>query len=904
MAAVMMGSVLPVFAVNDEVPAKMESAVIAVETEVTIDDEKTENIDNSEIEFDKEIEEFIEQDDYAELMVTGIRYGDYLYYTVLDDGTVEISDCDSSATGEIVIPSEIDGKSVTSIGEWAFSKCGGLMSVTISDSVMSIGELAFYECSGLMSVTISDSVTSIGFAAFMSCSNLTSVTIGNSVASIGNEAFAGCRSLTSVTIGNSVTSIGNEAFNACNKLTTIEVNEDNVNYSSVDGSLFNKDKTELIQYAIGKQNKKYTIPYSVIEILNGAFENCRNLENVIIPDSVTRIGNSAFKNCSNLTSVTIPNSVMCLGEFVFDGTNLKSLSLSNKMIEIPRYSFSICRELTDITIPKNITLIEENAFLYCDNIKDIYYEGSEKDWSEITIEDYNDSLVNATIHCNSQVKEKSETINKNIDNNKMSLNGTVSYNVSGNNYSARRAASTVKSYLIEDNKLINRVEYVSAEKGIVVESYFNNGMLKNTITIDAELDIFGGFYSGEKYNFLVFGQQNKSESDECEIMRIVKYSKDWVRLGKCSVYGANTYIPFDAGSLRMTETGGLLYIHTCHDMYKSNDGLHHQANMTYVMNEELNEITQSCYYVAYIGVGYVSHSFNQFIQTDGKYVYRVDHGDAYPRAVSITKCNVNGSITNVDYTLPLKINGVIGDNDTGVSIGGFELSENNCLIAGTSVDMSDENTYDPYGLRNIFVSITDKDLKKSRIVWLTDYDDEITVYTPHLINMNDGNYAVLWEENDGFEISLKVAIINENGEKKSEFSLRDFRLSDCKPIMASDGFIKWYTTTGKKVYLYVFNPYICKYGDLKIDNYSVNDQSASVTVSNNTSEKRRAEVIIAGYNGDDMVSVNSQTVSFNARQTKDIVFDNIDGNNVREYKIMIWDSFNMMKPIDNAITYK
>ena len=110
---------------------------------------------------------------------------------------------------------------MTSIGEWAFSGCGGLTSITIPNSVTSIGEWAFSYCSGLTSVTIPNSVTSIGEYTFYECSGLTSVTIPNSVTSIGNWAFSGCGGLTSITIPNSVTSIRSGAFSRCNEIENV-----------------------------------------------------------------------------------------------------------------------------------------------------------------------------------------------------------------------------------------------------------------------------------------------------------------------------------------------------------------------------------------------------------------------------------------------------------------------------------------------------------------------------------------------------------------------------------------------------------------------------------------------------------------------------------------------------------
>ncbi len=104
------------------------------------------------------------------------------------------------AQGDFTIPAEIDGSAVTSIGNFAFSGCSGLTSVTIPDGVTSIGGCAFHGCSHLTSVTIPDSVTSIGIGAFEDCGELTSVTIPNSVTSIGDNAFSCCSGLTSVTL--------------------------------------------------------------------------------------------------------------------------------------------------------------------------------------------------------------------------------------------------------------------------------------------------------------------------------------------------------------------------------------------------------------------------------------------------------------------------------------------------------------------------------------------------------------------------------------------------------------------------------------------------------------------------------------------------------------------------------
>ena len=323
---------------------------------------------------------------------------DKLTYEI-GNGKVTITDCYTSLSGDIVLPSKIEGKPVTSIGNRAFEDCSSLTSVAIPNSVTSIGDVAFFGCSSLTSITIPDSVTSIGGSAFRDCSNLTSITIPDSVTRIGSDAFSGCSSLTSITIPssvtsiydwafsgcsrltsitipNSVTSIYDWAFDCCEKLTQINVDTANTAYSSENGVLFNKEKTELIRYPEGKADTSYSIPSSVTSIGKGTFSYCSKLTSITIPDSVTSIGNYAFSNCSSLTSITIPDSVTSIGDS----------------------AFWWCVSLTSITIPDSVTSIDLYAFFGCNSLKDVYYSGTQEQWKKISIGSYNGCLTSATIH--------------------------------------------------------------------------------------------------------------------------------------------------------------------------------------------------------------------------------------------------------------------------------------------------------------------------------------------------------------------------------------------------------------------------------------------------------------------------------------------------------------------------
>ncbi|MGN0630116.1 MAG: dockerin type I repeat-containing protein [Ruminococcus sp.] len=404
---------------------------------------------------------------------------------------------------------------------------------------------------------------------------------------------------------------------------------------------------------------------------------------------------------------------------------------------------------------------------------------------------------------------------------------SVSNNISDNNY--RNWSVPVYSYLNENaDGTFSKIEYSESNGCVYVEDYSSDMSLAASREIECELPLFGGFYSGSSYNFIVFGQANYSESSSAEIMRVVRYSKSWDRIDSFSAKGANTREPFTAGSLRMAETNGLLYVYTCHTMFTTDDGLNHQANMTFVIDTETMKEKQSYYDIMNISYGYVSHSFNQFIRTDGKNIYRADHGDAYLRGMSITKCSAGGSITDVEYTNAFPIKGNTGNNYTGASAGGFELSDSNCLIAGSSVDQSSDESFSSKKQRNIFLTVTDKNLKSTNTLWLTNYaeDSDISPRTPHMVKYGSDRFLIMWEEESksSDDVCVKILSTDGNGNVISAAKKADIRLSDCQPLMTSDGLVKWYVTDSDKTILYSLDPFA-------LESFTENDIPVSVNIT-------------------------------------------------------------------------
>lgn len=199
------------------------------------------------------------------------------------------------------------GSNITYIDDYAFAWCDKLASITIPNGVTSVGSSVFYNCSSLTDVVFESNsqLAVISANMFQSCTSLKSLTIPSSVTSIDTGAFYDCSSLTNIVIPSSVGEIGEQAFYNCNSLINITVDESNPSYKSVNGSLYTKDGTMLIQYAAGQSVTTFSIPDGVTTIYPNAFLNCTSLVNVTIPDSVTDIYGGAFRNCTNLIQLIL-----------------------------------------------------------------------------------------------------------------------------------------------------------------------------------------------------------------------------------------------------------------------------------------------------------------------------------------------------------------------------------------------------------------------------------------------------------------------------------------------------------------------------------------------------------------------------------------------------------------------
>ena len=292
-------------------------------------------------------------------------------------GAILVSNTYSNGRGVLVFDDE-----VTSIGDYAFTNCRTLASITIPESVTYIGRESFGGCSNLTSITIPESVTSLGYLAFAYCNRLSEFkgnfasddgrclivsgilasfapagikeyTIPTSVTKIGVGVFYGCDNLKNITIPKSVTKILPYAFKGYTGSLVINCNIPAAE-SGLEGAFYGGDFTSV------------TIGNSVTTIGDYAFNYCSSLTSVTIGDSVTTIGDDAFYGCSSLTSVTIPDSVTTIGEWAFcDCSSLISVTIPDSVTTIGERAFYNCSSLTSVTIGDSVTTIGNSAFSGC-----------------------------------------------------------------------------------------------------------------------------------------------------------------------------------------------------------------------------------------------------------------------------------------------------------------------------------------------------------------------------------------------------------------------------------------------------------------------------------------------------------------------------------------------------------
>lgn len=391
----------------------------------------------------------------------------------------------------------------------------------------------------------------------------------------------------------------------------------------------------------------------------------------------------------------------------------------------------------------------------------------------------------------------------------------ITDNFGDQNYDGYRGSRSC-SYLFENaSGGLTRVEYIPKSRDsdvpdhITVEDYDSSFAILSQADIETELPIWGGFFAGERYNFVITGQSNENEDDSVEVIRVTRYSKDWQRLGAASLYGANTFDPFDWGSLDCAEDGDTLYIRTCHEMYADENGLNHQASMTIAVSESADTVLAASDSTSnYAWAGWISHSFSQFILNDpDRGLVGLDLGDTYPRGIILTTLGDPGSDSYENYmkvtkkTLLSPPNGSSTYQITGISLGGFEQTANAYVAAykydgaGASGSSKDKSVY--------LMGIDKGTLEPTVSAPLSSPGAMTPVLAPA---GPDGGY-ILWNgvnEYGSISSDLYWASYDSDGHVSGPVMEGTGMISDCQPVMYN-GKLTWYATNGFGIIFYTLD---------------------------------------------------------------------------------------------------
>lgn len=365
-------------------------------------------------------------------------------------------------------------------------------------------------------------------------------------------------------------------------------------------------------------------------------------------------------------------------------------------------------------------------------------------------------------------------------------------------------AENKDSYLYEDKGKIYRVESLKNDL-ILVERYNQDFKVEKRKFIKKELEIWGGFHASKDFNYVFLGKKNKEEKDDVEVIRIIKYDKAWQKISHASIFGANTEEPFRAGSLRTAEYKDHLYVNTSHRMYKSKrDGLNHQANLLFSLDTNTMKIIDIEYSTRNTSVGYVSHSFNQFILIDGQQnIVSLDHGDAFPRTINLSKfpkkakdgkfiASWGGNSPKNKNLSIKKIPGNTGDNYTGITVGGFQSTKDAYITAYTYKESKDKNPA-------LYIANVDKDnlTDKSLVTKIIAENAQ----NPILKTINQLECYIIWNDiktvNEKTK-TLNFAKIDSKGNIGEITRVKDKSISDCQPIIYKGGLL-WYSSNKSKL---------------------------------------------------------------------------------------------------------
>lgn len=426
--------------------------------------------------------------------------------------------------------------SVKTIGKDSFTDCQNLESIVIPEGVELIDEYAFYKCYKLNNVELPTSLKQLNYCAFGSCKALENLTIKEGIEEIGYSAFLDCKSLKSVTIPASVKSIQEWPFSGCDNLENFIVDSNNKYYSEIDGILYDKSGTILIQY-LKSHGGHYTIPEGVVQIAKGAFVDT-GIETVTMPESLKIVGFSAFEGCEDLIDVDVPKNVKELDHFAFAyNSNLENIKLPEGLEIIRNNVFNGCEKLKSIVIPNTVTSIGNNTFENCTGLTEINIPNSVTSIGERTFEGCSELKVVRIDNIKANVTLGEKCIPKNVEIKYLRETGNTdesSENIVMSDEVRAFYIKTFNKYSKSDKKYANIVDDKASSYQELPENHIftksDMEMLKKFYTSDVSVtdELVSPLQYAtnlEDFEVLFYGKDNLRELENFEVLKNCKKLK-------------------------------------------------------------------------------------------------------------------------------------------------------------------------------------------------------------------------------------------------------------------------------------------------------------------------------------------------------------------------------------------
>ncbi|OON98057.1 MAG: hypothetical protein ATN36_01670 [Epulopiscium sp. Nele67-Bin005] len=368
-------------------------------------------------------------------------------------------------------------------------------------------------------------------------------------------------------------------------------------------------------------------------------------------------------------------------------------------------------------------------------------------------------------------------------------------------------ATTKKRTIFEQNNLLVVVDVMgdgTDNLSILIQGFDEDLERVLEKEIHSDLSIYGGFFEGDDgFYYIVYGEQNLEQNNHKEVVRVVQYDEKFNEISHLSInnndilrtasqtFDINVAVPFTSSTVDIAQLDNELVIHTGKTGYVYTDGFKHQSGITFVINLEDMSLKPNTTRNA-------SHSFDQYVKYDNGSLFRLELGDAYPRSIVLRE--------NFDReSFVYDIGGKIGNNETGIQIGGFEISDRNYIVGVNKIDYGnilpngtflEESSYN----REVILFLMDKVTYRVTEITLGNYlGTSQTGSAPKIISLENGEYFVMWTEflydkysKEELAQTLNYVKIDGNGKALSDIrTIENVRLSDYVQPIVRNNEIVW-----------------------------------------------------------------------------------------------------------------